>query len=226
MEAKIEKLKEKGAAKKKAIDDNRTKLDAKGYKPEKYETFTAALDDLNNKDADQAKSVELAETKTAEQNTVKDGCTELAKKTINAAVSAYNGNQKMLKLYKVDEKIPRALKHLGVFCQYLGNTAEEDKVVMLDNGLDEEDITNLKSAPARLEDVDNVQQSALKAQKTATILRDQAGDKVKSEITKIESFVKAKFPKDVEMLVAFDVLPKPRGRRSSKNTEPPTPPAQ
>ena len=226
MEAKIEKLKEKGAAKKKAIDDNRAKLDAKGYKPEKYEVFTAALDDLNNKDAEQEKSVELAESKTAEQNAVKDGCTELAGKTFNAAKSAFNGDQKMLKLFKVDEKIPRALKPLGVFCQYLGNTAQENKAVMLDNGLEEEDITNLQSAPIRLEDADTAQGSALKAQKTATILRDQAGDKVKSEITKIESFVKAKFQKDTEMLVAFDVLPKPRGRKSSKNTKPPTPPAQ
>ena len=68
MDERIDQLQEQGDSIKKAMDSNRTKLDGKGFKQAKYDSYTAAQTNLNTKDSDQVKSVEAAEAKTNEKN--------------------------------------------------------------------------------------------------------------------------------------------------------------
>ena len=228
MDERIEHLKEDGDAVKKAMDTNRTKLDAKNFKQAKYDSFTAAQLNLDLKDKEQSKAEELAISATTEKNNTKQEAADLIN-NLNLTVKSAVGNDKYtLKMFKVDEPITGGYNGIIDRCEYLGGIDEANLNILFDNGMTQEAFETIKAMPEKLRNANSSQNAAKKKQKAATEVRDAAGKAFKSEINKIRNFVKANFPKDKEMLIAFEPVPKDGGSKggdSETTTPPQNPPA-
>ena len=225
MDERIEHLKEDGDAAKKAMDTNRAKLDAKNFKQAKYDSFIAAQLDLDLKDKAQSKAEELAEGATAEKNNAKQEAADLIN-NLNLTVKSAVGNDKnTFKMFKIDEPIKGGYNGIIERCEYLGGIDEANLNILFDNGMTQEAFETIKAMPEKLRSANSAQNAAKKKQKAATEARDAAGRAFKAEINKIRNFVKANFPKDKEMLIAFEPVPKDGGSKGG-NDAPPTPPAQ
>ena len=228
MDKRINNLKEESAATIKAIDDRRVKLDADGFPQEKYEALTTAQTDLEAKDKAQVKAVEIGDSKTVEEKEIIENTKTLIGRIGNAVKSGFTNDKKVQKLFKIDEKVPKALEAFRSHCDYLAGMCTEYKTTLLKNGLTEADIDSLSTASQRMYDANTAQQTAKKNQKAATAVRDEAAKVSKSVIEGIRNYIKAKYANDQEMLIAFEPVSKSNGRNSNGGTEAPpsNPPVQ
>ena len=226
MDGRIDHLQEQGDSIKKAMDSNRGKLDAKGFKQAKYDSFIAAQTDINTKDNAQVKLVEAAEAKTNEKNQARAEAESLINKTNLTVKSTYGENKSKLKLFKVDEQVTGGYNGIIDRCEYLGETCEANKADLTDNGMTEEEISSIKLLPDKLREANSAQKQAMKDQKSATVVRDESAKVFKSEIKKITNFVKANFANDAAMLIAFEPIPKGGGGKGGTDTPPPANPEQ
>ncbi len=224
MDVRIEELQEQGDATKKAVEDNRAKLDAKNFKQAKFDSFNSARTDLDAKDKAQTLSVEKAVSATSEKQNTKQEAISLIEK-VGYTVKSATDDATEQKKFKIDESITGGYKGIIERCEYLDGLDEVSHTFLIDNGMTQEDIDNIKAMPEKLRAANSAQIKAKKDQKTATEIRDAAAKVYKSEINKIRNFVKANFPKDRAMLIAFEPVSK-GGGRGGNDTPPPTPPAQ
>lgn len=216
-----------------SVNANRAALTAKGFSDAAYNELVEARNGLRSTELAQQKAVKLVEAKTAEQNGVMIGITELIRKVRNAARSAYENNPQKLSQFKIGEKIPDTVKKLRTTCEYIASVVDEKKADLLQSGLVQEDVDELNTASDRLAATDAAQEAAKKTQVSATLSRDTAEKLLKNKLTKMRNFVKAAFANKPEMLVQFTPIPKGRGGKGKpgedETTPPPdttTPPAQ
>jgi hypothetical protein len=174
-----------------------------------------------------------ADLKTAIQNAVMQEVTELLKSVRNAAKSAFGKDERILKQFKIGEKIPGTVKKLSTTCEYMVGVVEDKKTDLLKSGLVQADLDNLTTAKERLESSDAEQEQAKKLQESATIVRDKAAKLMKEKLDSLRNFVAAAFVKKPEIAVQFKPIPKGRGGKGKpgddEGTPPPdepTPPAQ
>lgn len=152
----------------------------------------------------------------------------------NAAKSAFGKDERILKQFKIGEKIPGTVKKLSTTCEYMVTVVEDKKTDLLQSGLVQADLDSLTSAKERLESTDAEQEQAKKLQESATIVRDKAAKVMKEKLDSLRNFVAAAFVKKPEIAVQFKPIPKGRGGKGKDDTPPddttppdtPTPPAQ
>jgi hypothetical protein len=204
---------------KKAIDNNRSAMEAKGFSETNYTGLIDARENLISKEVAQQRAVKLVESKTAEQNTAVTETTDLIKKIHNAAMSSYGNDERSLKVFKIGTAIPESINKLRPLCEYLSGVVLEKQEILLKNGLTQEDIDQLNSAYGRLVATDASQENAKKLQKAATLMRDDASDKLKDKIFRVRKFAEACFSKNPEILLQFKAVPKSAGGRKSSEEE-------
>jgi len=228
MDEHVDHLKAQGDATKKSMDDNRTKLDAKGFKQAKYDSFVSSQNSLTTADKTQAESVEAAESATDLKSNTKAEALELIEKVNFTVMSTWGTQKAKRKTFKVDELLTGGYNGIIDRCEYLGPQCETYIADLIENGMTADDVANIKAMPDKLRAANAGQNTAKKAQKAATGIRDDAAKAFKSELNKILNFVKANFAKDKAMLTAFEPIPKGGGGRNQggNDTPPPTPPAQ
>lgn len=217
-----------------AVEANRPALTEKGFTEAAYTGFVEARNALKSSEVAQQKAVKTAEDKTAIQNAVMQEVTELLKSVRNAAKSAFGKDERILKQFKIGEKIPGTVKKLSTTCEYMVTVVEDKKTDLLQSGLVQADLDNLTSAKERLESSDAEQERAKKLQESATIVRDKAAEVMKAKLDSLRNFVAAAFAKKPEIAVQFKPIPKGRGGKGKPDTPPedttppdtPTPPAQ
>ncbi len=215
-----------------SVNANRAALTEKGFSDAAYNDLVNARSGLKSAELAQQKAVKLVERKTAEQDAVITGITELIRKVRNAARSAYENDPQKLSQFKIGEKIPDTVKKLRTTCEYIASVVDEKKADLLQSGLVQEDVDELNTASDRLAAADAEQEAAKKTQVSATLSRDAAEKLLKKKLTKLRNFVKSAFANKPEMLVQFTPIPKGRGKGGpgdDENTPPPpdepTPPA-
>lgn len=216
-----------------AVDANRPALTEKGFTEAAYTGFAEARNALKTSEVAQQKAVKTAEDKTAIQNAVMQEVTELLKSVRNAAKSAFGKDERILKQFKIGEKIPGTVKKLSTTCEYMVGVVEDKKTDLLKSGLVQADLDNLTTAKERLESSDAEQELAKRQQESATLVRDKAAKLMKEKLDSLRNFVQAAFAKKPEIAVQFKPIPKGRGGKGKpgddEGTPPPdepTPPAQ
>lgn len=194
-----------------AVDANRPALTEKGFTEAAYTGFAEARNALKTTEVAQQKAVKAAEDKTAIQNAVMQEVTELLKSVRNAAKSAFGKDERILKQFKIGEKIPGTVKKLSTTCEYMVTVVEDKKTDLLQSGLVQADLDSLNSAKERLESTDAEQELAKKSQASATLVRDKAAKLMKEKLDSLRNFVAAAFAKKPEIAVQFKPIPKGRG---------------
>lgn len=210
-----------------AVEANRPALTEKGFTEAAYSGFAEARNALKTSEVAQQKAVKTAEDKTAIQNAVMQEVTELLKSVRNAAKSAFGNDTRVLKQFKIGEKIPGTVKKLSTTCEYMLTVVEDKKTDLLKSGLVQADLDNLTTAKERLESSDAEQELAKKQQESATLIRDKAAKVMKEKLDSLRNFVAAAFVKKPEIAVQFKPIPKGRGGKGKDDTPPDdtTPPA-
>ena len=150
--------------------------------------------------------------------------TELLKSVRNAAKSAFGKDERILKQFKIGEKIPGTVKKLSTTCEYMVTVVEDKKTDLLQSGLVQADLDSLTSAKERLESTDAEQELAKKLQASATLIRDKAATQMKEKLDKLRKFVLAAFAKKPEIAVQFKPIPKGRGGKGKPGDDEGTPP--
>ena len=217
-----------------AVETNRPVLTEKGFTEAAYTGFVEARNALKTTELAQQKAVKNAGDKTAIQNAVMQEVTELLKSVRNAAKSAFGKDERILKQFKIGEKIPGTVKKLSTTCEYMVTVVEDKKTDLLKSGLVQADLDSLTSAKERLESSDAEQELAKKQQESATLVRDKAAKLMKEKLDSLRNFVAAAFAKKPEIAVQFKPIPKGRGGKGKPGDKPddttppdtPTPPAQ
>jgi hypothetical protein len=211
-----------------SIDNNRAAMNAKGFTEATYNGFIEAKNTLNAKESAQQKAVKLVSSKTAEQDSTIERITNLIKKVRSAAKSAYGKDERNLKRFKCDEKIPTTVAKLLTTCQYLAGLALETHDLLLENGFIQTDIDELNASYGDLTAVDAAQENAKKLQVAATTARDEAAGKLTDKMFRVRNFAKACFAGNAELLAQFKSIPKGRGAGGNsdeeKNSTPPITP--
>ncbi|MCX6170593.1 MAG: hypothetical protein NTX65_14720 [Ignavibacteriales bacterium] len=202
------------------IDDNRSAMTAKGFSDSNYTALIDAKENLKSKEAAQQKAVKLVGDKTAEQNLSITEVTNLIKKIRNSARSSYGNDERNLKLFRIGELIPTSVKKLRPMCEYLSGLILEKQEMLLQNGLMQEDIDELNSAYGKLVSVDASQENAKKLQVTATLMRDEAAEKLKDKMFRARNFANACFSKNPEILIQFKPIAKGAGGRKEAENVP------
>jgi len=207
-----------------AVDANRPALTEKGFTEAAYTGFAEARNALKTTEVAQQKAVKAAEDKTAIQNAVMQEVTELLKSVRNAAKSAFGKDERILKQFKIGEKIPGTVKKLSTTCEYMVTVVEDKKTDLLQSGLVQADLDSLTSAKERLESTDAEQELAKKSQASATLVRDKAAKLMKEKLDSLRNFVAAAFAKKPEIAVQFKPIPKGRGGKGKPGDDEGTPP--
>jgi len=215
----------------KAITNNRAAMAAKGFDDDRLAIFVSAKEALKQKEAAQQAAVKSTQDKTAEQDTLIINIHNAILGVRNAAKSAYGSNTQKLKLFQVGETIPSSVQKLRPMCEYLKGVVAAQTAVLLKNGLSQCDIDEFGSAYMNLIEADAAQENAKKLQKAALLVRDDAADVLREEVTKTRKFAMAFFSKSPEILVEFEPIPKGRRGKGKDDDEAPppqdgTPPAQ
>jgi hypothetical protein len=201
------------------IDEKAELLKAEGFDEENNVQLKAALAELKLKAQAQNKSVNDTEKKSAAQIKVVSKTKSLLQRLRDAARGAFQDDPKKLKQFKVDEAIPRGPGKLTALIEYLIPLVDEEKVILGKNGFLQADIDNLKAAPANVEAAGNARKKNVKAQKSATMVRNDAAEVVKNLVRKIRRFTKARFAERPEILVLFEPLPKGKSGSSVSGEE-------
>ncbi len=204
------------------VEENREALTQKGYSSAKEDALKAAFNEAKQKNGTQLKAVKLVNEKTGEQNNAFDIFLKLIVKIQSAAKSALGNNSGALNKYRVGEKQPTTVKKLLSWGEYFTSVLLEDDEILLANGLTQTDLTDFSAAYSNVASADTTQESAKKLQAAATIARDAAVKKLKDQVFKTRSFVKAAFGGNDEMLIQFKPIPK--GRGGSSGDQPPVDP--
>jgi hypothetical protein len=209
------------------VENNLTRLKEKGFSDESLARLKAALEDAELKETAQNNAVAAVQNKTAEQDSIVAGVYNNVKIIRDSVRSAFEGYAAILAQFKTDEAIPRSVKNLVSFCKYLNPLVVEKKEILLVNNLMQSNIDDLGTAETRIKNADAEQESAKKIQVSATMQRNNAAKKLKSEMGKVRSFVKTLFANEPEFTVLFDPIPKGRGgggNGKDDTTPPETPP--
>jgi len=211
-----------------AVDNNREAMNAKGFKETAYTALTAARQDLSIKETAQQKAVELAASKTAEQDEAIKNVQQRIQNVRNAAKSAYGKDEAKLRPFKIGEQLTASVKKLSTSCQYLGGLLLEQHDILLENGLTEEDVTGIHNAGGTLAAADTVQEHAKKLKEAATLARNTAAENLKDKMFRTRNFAKACFAGNKELLIQFKPIPKLKGGsgKDDEDAKPPEPPKQ
>jgi len=192
------------------VANNRAAMDLKGYTDARYNNLTGAETELRQKEVTQQNAVKLVNQRTATQNNSMAKVAATTKLFQNAAKSAFGNDTVNLKKFRVGEVVPNTVKKLATWAEYFTGLTLEHKDILLQNGVTEEDLTELNSAYGLLISSDAAQENAKKLQLAATQERDEAYKKLLDQIFKTRNFAKACFAKRPEILVQFKPLAKGR----------------
>jgi hypothetical protein len=210
----------------KTIDEQTDLLTAEGFDQENNTKLKAALADLETTEKAQNKATNDTDKKAAQQIKVVDRVISLIRRLRDAARAAYIDEPKKLRLFKVEDRIPRGVGALCSFCDYLVPIAEEEKAILSKNGFLQADLDVLKAAATSVETAGSARKLHVKSQKSATIVRNDSAEEVKKIIKKIRKFTKARFAERPEILVLFEPLSKGKGSSGGDEDTPPENPAK
>ncbi len=210
----------------KAVTTNKAKMVENGFDEQMQQQLKDARQDLVNKASGQDKAVARVSELTTLQDTTVESKRLLCKQVKTAAKSAYGKDPEQLKLFRVGEDVPKSSKRVCSLCDVQYKLVDERKAVFLKNGFTQVMIDGLGSGRADIEAVDTEQENAKKAQKAATILRNQAYKVLDNIIFKIRNFAKTCFAGKPEILVEFEPIAGGRGGSEGGVDNPPAPPAQ
>jgi hypothetical protein len=219
---------------KSAVDTNLTAMKAKGFSDSSLTQFVEVIENLRVKEAAQQKAAKLFTSKVTDQTSALEKVGNVIKKIRNAAKSAYGKDERKLKLFKCDQKIPTSIGALITSCEYVCGLVLQEHDILLANGVTQEDIDFLNSSVGILTAASASKESALKLQKGATVVRDDASAKLKDKVFRIRKFAEACFDSNKEILLQFQPIPKLGGGRPGEDEtkggetppENPTPPAK
>ena len=207
-----------------AVEKHKAKMVESGFEETVLADLTAARDDLVDKGTKQDKAVELVLELTTTQNTVVESKRTLIAQVKTAARSAYGKKPDVLKLFHIGIDVPESEKKICSECDYLFTLVNERKSDFLKNAFTQVLIDSLMNGRKDVEDADLAQENAKKAQKAATIIRNQSLSALNEIMFKIRNFAKTCFAGQPEILVEFEPISVGGGGSNSPN--PPTPPAQ
>jgi len=229
MNKKVSEETQDGNALDQTITRNIADLQKKGFDTEDQTTLQSCIEDTVEKERAQNVADKDLNDKTAEQNAAVQETTTLIKKVRNAALTGYSTDKRTLALFNagINKKLPDSVNGVRTECVYLNTVIPGRETVLLKSGLQQEDITLVINAPARIVAIDKSQEDAKKIREAATLARDLSVKALKAIKKKIRNFVKTAFADNSVMLVQFEPIPKGRGGSSTPPPEdPPTPPAQ
>jgi hypothetical protein len=195
------------------IDANLAAMQQKGFDDERYNALKSAETGLRQKEQEQEKAAKLVIEKTAGQNAAIEKTGNTIRQIQNAGKSAFGNDKAMLNKFRIGENLPTSVKRLSNWAEYFSGLANENRDILLKNGMSEADLSDC--AGALLVAADAEQENAKKKQAAATLLRDKALKNLKDQMTRTRSFAKACFDKNPEILVQFKPLPKGRGKGGS-----------
>lgn len=205
----------------KTVDEQIGILTAEGFDEESIVKLKAALAELNSKEVAQGTATNNRDKKVAAKQKVVTKAMNLVKRLRDAVRGAYQEDKKKLKQFKTDEPVTNGVNTLSAMCEYLVPVASAEIAVLSKNGFNQQDLDNLTSMAELIRNAGSDSKRALKLQKSATIIRNEAADEVIKLTKKIRRFVKARFADKPEVMVLFEPLPKGRGNAAVEETPAP-----
>lgn len=221
MDAQINYTLEDGTNLSKTVDEQIGILKAEGFDEESNVKLKAALAELTSKEVVQGAAVNQKDKKVAAKEKVVAKAVNLVKRLRDAVRGAFGEDKKKLKQYKADERLTSGVNTLSSMCEYLAPVAAAEINVLNKNGFNQQDLDNLTAMPELIRNAGSDSKRALKQQKSATILRNDAADEVDKLTRKIRRFVKARFSEKPEVMVLFEPVPKGRGNAAEETPAPP-----
>jgi hypothetical protein len=200
----------------KTVEEQLVKLKAENFNEEDLTALKVSITDLIAREKEQELAVNFTETKVAAKDKVFDVTIATIKRMREAARGGFAKEPKKLKQFRTDETISKGAATLSSTCEYLAPIAEAEIAVLSKNGFNQADLVILKGAPEQVKTAASDSRRALKQQKAATIIRNDAADEVTRLAKKIRRFVKARFAEKPEVMVLFEPLPKGKGGGGSE----------
>ncbi len=221
MSKKVDHTLEDAAALLSSINENRAALTEKGMTAEKEALVSGAYDTAKQKNNYQLKAVKLVNEKTIEQNSAFDELLAFIVKIQSAAKAAFGNDKAPLKKFRVGDVQPRTVKSILTWGEYFQGLLLEHGDDLTGNGLLADDMPAFSTCYQKLSGVDSTQESGKNSQQAATTARDEALDKLKIELKKFRSFIKAAFAGDKGMQQKFSAIPEGRTGGGGDVTPPP-----
>jgi hypothetical protein len=203
----------------KKVDEKLPLLKAEGFDEENNVKLKTGITALTAAEKTQSGAVNATDNKIAAKETIVAKAIALIKRLRDAARASYQDNSPKLKQYKIDDPISMGVNSLCSFCEYLGQIAEAEISVLSRNGFNQSDLTELLAIAEQIRNAASDRRSAIKEQKAATIIRNDAAEVVEKLCKKIRRFVKARFSDKPEILVLFEPITKGRGSAGGDDEE-------
>ncbi len=193
-----------------------------GIDADAIQGLSDAHDDLLDKNTKQQKAVKDVNTLTEAQNDSLDSGLTLIRKVQNAGKSVYGeSNKPMMKLLDVGGDAPTSVKKMTTKLVYMKDVATDKLADLKKGGVKDSDLPQFDTIAAALAENDATQEKAKKAQKAATLVRDEALDALKKAVRKVRNNAKSVFADNQSVLIEFE--PVAAGRGSAKAKPEPAP---
>jgi len=208
-----------------AMNNNKGLLIAKGGQ-KKMDQLEFVRQDLVKKNSTQVAAETAMEQKTAAQDQAVRDAHDAISQLQEAAKSAFTGDKVKLKEFSVGIDKPENAKGTITLLDYLTGVAQKYHDDLVENGMTDEDITNLSTIYAALVAANAVAENAKKLRNAATETRDASLAALKKTINATRNFAKAALKGNKAALEEFKPIPKGRGKRKGGTPPPALEPPQ